>query len=180
MARGKAAVAVEDDDDDTVELEELDEEVEEAPAKATKKKAVDDDIWSVRNLIDLIAEKTGKIYSPREVRTLLRKMARGGEGIDREIVAGNKSRYAWTGPNDPEVRAVLKQVRGGAIEASKKAALDKLKADKAAKNAAIAKQKAAADAKAAKATKSTKKSTKAVAPPPDDDDDDDTDDEDDE
>lgn len=128
--RPAKAAAVEDD----LDLEELDDETTEAPAKG--KKAAEDDIWGVRNgLIPLLKEKTGKDYTPREVRTLLRKMARDGGRIDREIVAGNKSRYSWDGPNDPEVKAILKAVRGGEIEAGKKEALDKLKADKAAKTA---------------------------------------------
>jgi translation elongation factor EF-1beta len=156
----KAAKAVEPEDDD-VELEEMDEEVEdEAPAKGKAKKA-DDDIWGVQSLIKLIKQKTGKDYTPREVRTLLRKMARDGKGrVEREIVAGNKSRYSWSGPDDPEVKRILKAVTGGEIEAGKKEALDKLKEQKAAKAAAKA------DAPPAK------KGKKKAAPPPDDDDDD--------
>lgn len=149
----KAAAPV--DDDEVGEIEEVGEdEGEETPAA--------DAVWGVRDLIALIKEKTGKEYKPREVRTLLRKLAREDGVVNREIIPGNKTRYSWEGPNDPEVRAVLKAVKGGAIEASKKAALDKLKADKAAQNAA---KKAQAD-KAAKAAKK-------AAPEPDDDDDDD-------
>lgn len=155
----KAAKAVEPEDDD-VELEEMDDEVEdEAPAKGKKAKA-DDDIWGVQSLIKLIKAKTGKDYTPREVRTLLRKMARDGKGrVEREIVAGNKSRYSWSGPDDPEVKRILKAVSGGEIEAGKKEALDKLKEQKAAKTAA-------------KAEAPAKKGKKKAAPPPDDEDDD--------
>lgn len=150
----KKAVVVEDDEVEDVELAELEEaDEDETPAKA--KKAEEPAIWGVRNLIALIKEKTGKEYKPREVRTLLRKLARDGKQIDREIVAGNKTRYAWTGPTDPEVKLILKSVKGGAIEASKKAALDKLKADKAARDAAAGKGK------------------KAVTPPADEDEDED-------
>lgn len=144
----KAAAPVEDDEVD---------EVEEAE---TSTKAAEPEVWGVRNLIALIKAKTEKEYSPREVRTLLRKLAREGGGVEREIIAGNKSRYSWTGADDPEVKAVLKAVKGGAIEAAKKAALDKLKSDKAAKNAA----KASTDAKAGKG--------KAAAPAADDEDED--------
>ena len=149
---------VEIDDEDDVELEDMDEEVEdEAPAKAKAKKA-EDAIWGVQELIKLIKSKTGKDYSPREVRTLLRKMARDGKGrIDREIVAGNKSRYSWSGPEDPEVKRVLKAVGAGEIEAGKKEALDKLKEQKATKAAA-------------KNETPAKKKKKAAAPPPDEDD----------
>lgn len=142
------AAPVEEIEDDEVELEEIDEvdDDEEAPAKG-KKAPKEDTVWGVRSLIELLKETTGKEYNPREVRTLLRKLAREGGGVDREIIAGNKSRYEWTGPTDPEVKAILKSVKGGSIESAKKEALEKLKSDKAKKVAA--KQKAAAQAAAA-------------------------------
>jgi len=136
------------------ELEELEE------SETSTEAAKEDEIWGISNgLIPLIKEKLGKDYTPREVRTLLRKMAREDGTVDREVIPGNKSRYSWSGPKDPEVIAILKEIKGGAIEASKKAALDKLKADKAAKAPKP-------EAKAAKA-----KATKKAAPPVDDDDD---------
>jgi len=123
-------------EEDEAELEELDTDAEATDDKPAAKAAVDHG-FGVRQLIALIKEKTEKEYSPREVRTLLRKLARSENAvIDREIVAGNKSRYVWDGPADPEVKAVLKAVKGGAIEAAKKEALDKLKSDKAQKTAA--------------------------------------------
>jgi hypothetical protein len=131
-----------------------DDEVEEAEEVTEAADAV----WGVQNLRALILEKTGKDYKPREIRTLLRKMAREDHTINREIIAGNKTRYSWSGPDDPEVKAVIKQVKGGAIETAKKAALDKLKQDKAKKTAA----------EPAKAKKG-----KAAPPPADDDEDDD-------
>lgn len=135
-----------------VEVEDEVEEVEEAEAPAAK--AAEPEVWGVRNLIALIKKRTGKEYNPREVRTLLRKLAREGAGVDREIVAGNKSRYSWSGSKDPEVLAVLKAVESGAIEKAKTEALAKLKSDKAAKTAAAQKAepaKAKAKAKAAPA-----------------------------
>lgn len=165
MAR-KAQV-VEEVDEDEVELEEVDDDEDEAPApKKGKAKAAEaeDEVWGVRQLIAHVKELTGKEYSPREVRTLLRKLAREDGVVNREIIPGNKSRYSWSGPEDKEVKAVIKAIKGGQIEASKKAALDKLKADKAAKNAA----KAAAEAPA-------KGKGKKAAPPADDDEDDDDD-----
>jgi len=157
MARKAPAAAVEEDEVELDEIGEVDED--EAPAKA-KKAPEPDPVWGVRSLIALLLEKTEKEYHPREVRTLLRKLAREGGGVERDIVAGNKTRYAWSGPNDPEVKAILKAVRGGAIEESKKAALDKLKADKAAKMAL-------------KPAPSTKPKKKAPAPDTDEDEDDD-------
>lgn len=141
-AKAKAAeVEVEEDD---IELEELDAEVEEEAPKASKKaKAAkkagraDDPEFGIRQLCELLEERTGKAYQPREVRTLLRKMARDGSGrLNREVSADNRNRYSWTGADDPEVKAVLKAVKGGEIEAGKKEALDKLKQQKAAKAAA--------------------------------------------
>lgn len=149
--KAKAATPVEEDDD--VELEDTEEaDTEEA----------EDAIWGVRDLIALVKTKTGKEYKPREVRTQLRSMARKGQ-INREIIAGNKTRYSWSGPDDPEVKAFLKAVKGGEIEANKKAALDKLKSDKAKKTAA-------------KSTAAPAKAKKKAAPPPSDDDDEDEDD----
>ena len=83
-------------------------------------------------------------------------LAETTQGGVTEIVAGNKSRYAWSGPDDPEVKAILRAVKGGEVEAGKKEALDKLKEQKAAKAAA----KGDAPAKKGKKT-----------PPPADDDD---------
>ena len=152
MAKKPTAQVV-DDDEEVAELEEVDATTDEAPAA--------EEGFGVRQLIALIKEKYGKEYSPREVRTLLRKLAREDGTIDREIIAGNKTRYNWpNGADDPEVKAVLKAVKGGQIEASKKAALDKLKADKAAKNAAKAE------------TAPPAKKAKAAAPPADEDEDD--------
>jgi hypothetical protein len=139
MARKTAPVIEEDEDE--LELEELDEdEAEEAPKRTrAKAKPAQEEVWGVRNLIELIETKTGKEYNPRQVRTLLRTMARDGKGrIEREIVPGNKTRYAWSGPTDPEVKRILKAVSGGEIEAAKNAALAKLKEDRAAKIAAEA------------------------------------------
>lgn len=122
-----------------VELEEAEAD-EETTGSGSKKQEV---TFGVRDLCELIKEKTGKEYKPKDVRTLIRKMARDGSGrVNREIVAGNKSRYDWSGPDDPEVKRILKAAVGGEVEAGRKEALDKLKerreAQKAAKEAAAA------------------------------------------
>ena len=160
MAKAKAKSTKAKAAEEEVELEELEDDSEEAEEETPA-----DEIWGVRNgLIPLLKEKTGKDYTPREVRTLLRKMAREDNArIDREIVAGNKSRYEWDGPSDPEVKAILKAVKAGEVEQGKKEALDKLKADKA--------DKAASGAK--KGKKGKKGKAAKAAPPVDDDDDDD-------
>lgn len=118
-------------------------EVEEVTEVEETEETKDETPFGVRDLCALILKKTGKEYNPREVRSLLRKMAREDEArVDREIIAGNKARYEWDGPKDPEVLAVLKAVGGGEIEAAKKEALDKLKSDKAKKAAKKTKSKA--------------------------------------
>jgi hypothetical protein len=133
------AKAEEIEDDADVELDELDEdEVEDKPSK--KGKSDDDVTFGVRDLCELVKRKTGKEYNPKEMRTLLRKMAREDTPrVDREIVRGNKARYSWPGPDHPEIKAVLKAVKGGEIETARKETLDALKEKKAKKDAAAKK-----------------------------------------
>lgn len=146
MARSKSKAVVEED------LEELDEleEVEEAPAprkKASKKAAAveekpkrrraaaDDDeessAYGASWLADYINEATGKNYTAANIRVLLRKLAKDGV-LDREV-GEDRSRYAFTGPNDPIVKAALKHVKDGALEKEKAERLEAVKANKAAK-----------------------------------------------
>lgn len=178
MAKKQQVEVVEDDEDEEVELEELEveDDEEEVPQPPKKKKAAataaepakkkvakkaEPELWGVRQLMDLIKAKYDKEYGPREVRTLLRKLAREGK-LEREIIPGNKVRWGWTGPDDPEVALILKSVKGGSIEAAKKAALDKMKNDKAARDAAAAKT----------VDKAKKKKTPVVVEEEDDEDDD--------
>lgn len=100
--------------------------------------------FGVADLCALVKEETGKDVSTREMRTLLRKMARDGR-IDRKIIAGNRSRYDWAGPEDPEVQAALEAFKSGELEEDKKAKLAALKERKDAERAA---KKAAAEAEA--------------------------------
>lgn len=154
---------VEETEDDDDELEELDED--EAETKPKKSKASDDDVaFGAADLAKLLSKKTGKTVSPRDLRTQLRRMARRGE-LDREIVAGNKARWSWSGPEDPEVKAIIKAVMSGEMEEAKKEQLAKLKEGKAAK-----------DAKSKKDGAKKAKKSKAVV----EDDDDEEEDEDDE
>lgn len=128
------------------EVEELDESSEET--EKPKKGATDEVTFGVADLCRLVKKKTGKEYSTRDMRTLLRKMAREEKPrVAREITAGNRSRYDWTGPNDPEVKAVLKAVEKGEIEAGRKEALDKLKEKKAKEKAKEGKGKSKDKAK---------------------------------
>lgn len=156
------APPVEEIEDDEEELDELaeDEEVEETPAK--RKGGTPEVEFGVADLCAYVKEKTGKEYSTRDMRTLLRKMARDNGRIDREVIAGNRARYNWPGgPKNAEVKVIIAAVKGGEIEASRKEALDALKERKAAKDAAAGVSK-----------KSKKSAKKAKAAPVVEDDDD--------
>jgi len=130
MAKGKKGATAEAEP----EVEELTEsEAEETPAKAKK----DDVTFGVADLCELVKQETGKEYTTRDMRTLLRKMAREDKPrVDREVIPGNRARYDWPkGAKDPEVKRVLAAVGAGEIEEGKKAALAKLKESKAKKDA---------------------------------------------
>lgn len=128
------------DEDELEELEE-DEAVDEKPA-SKKKKATDTVTFGIRDLVALIKKETGQDTDPRALRTLIRKMARDESGrVNREITAGNRTRYDWSGPNDKEVRAIVKAFKDGELEEDKKEKLAALKERKAAQVAA--KKKAA-------------------------------------
>jgi hypothetical protein len=88
---------------------------------------------------------------------VLRKLARD-EVIEREI-GTDRSRYTFSGPADPRVKAVLRSVRSGAVETAKAEGIEKAKATRAAKPAAKATK---APAKATKATKTTRRTRAAV------------------
>lgn len=87
-------------------------------------------IFGVSDIAELIKVDTGKEVKTRDLRTLLRKMARDGR-LDREIIAGNRERWVWEGPNDPEVDTILEAYKNGELDADKKEKLDALKARKA-------------------------------------------------
>lgn len=92
-------------------------------------------IFGVSDIADLINVRFGKVVKTRDLRTLLRKMARDGR-LDREIIAGNRERWSWTGPEDPEVETILDAYEAGELEADKQEKLQALKDRKAAQRAA--------------------------------------------
>lgn len=149
--------------DELEELEELEEdEVEATPAKKSAVPAV---TFGASDLAKHLSEISGKTVSTRELRTLIRKMARDGSGrVNREITPGNRTRYDWSGINDPEVKAIIKAFSAGELEADKKAKLEELKARKAEK-------KAAGEPTGKKAKKSASKKKAAVVEVEDDEDD---------
>lgn len=132
MAKSKKTAPAEEAE---VELEELDaaEEGEETTSKSSKQEVT----FGVADLAKHLSEKTGKEISTRDLRTQIRRMAREEKPrVNREVVPGNRSRYDWPdGLKDPEVKAIIKAVTAGELEEGKKAALAKLKEDKAAKKA---------------------------------------------
>lgn len=153
------------DEELEVEDEELDEleedEVEDAPAKGKSQEVT----FGVADLCKFITQKyapEGKKVTPRELRTLIRKMARDGKGrVDREITPGNRTRYDWPdGLKDPEVKAIIRAYKDGELEADKQEKLQALKDRKAKKDA-----EAAADEKPA-AKKATAKKTAKKKPAP--------------
>lgn len=152
----------EDEDSDEDESEDEDDE-DEAPAPKSKKarKAADtaetakyDSAW----LAEYVNEQCGKTYNASAIRVLLRKLR---EKIGREVGV-DKSRYDFSGPNDPTVKMVIKAVKEGVLDQARKEALDALKEKAAAKKAAAAE---------APAKKTGKKAAKA-APVEDDEDED--------
>jgi len=102
------------------------------PAKPAPKPAETDEetVFGVSDISEIIKVQFGKTVKPRDLRTLLRKMARDGR-LQREIVAGNRDRWIWSGPNDPEVQTILDAYEAGELEADKKEKLDALKERKA-------------------------------------------------
>lgn len=152
--------------EDDVELDELEEDVE---AEDTEP-AANAVTFGASDLARHLTEVTGKEIKARDLRTLIRKMARDGSGrINREITAGNRTRYDWPdGLKDPEVKAIVKAVKAGELEQGKKEALDALKARK-------AEQKASGNG-----AKKSKKSKPAPAAVVEDDDDEELEDDDDE
>lgn len=146
-----------DDEVEDEDLEELDEdEVEDTQPK--KKSAAQEVTFGVSDLARYLAEKSGKKVTPRELRTLIRKMARDESGrVNREITPGNRTRYNWSGLKDPEVRAIVKAFNDGELEADKQAKLQELKDRKAKKDAA---------AKAEPAAKGKAKTKKKAKPAP--------------
>jgi hypothetical protein len=135
MAKAKTKAPVVEEDDTEVELDELDEDVEEEEGGRSRDSEV---TFGVSDLCKHLSQKVGKTIKPRDLRTLIRKMAREkNPRIDREITAGNRTRYDWPdGLKDPEVKAIIKAVTDGELEAGKREALQKLKDRKAAQKAA--------------------------------------------
>lgn len=105
------------------------------PAAKPAKDETEEKPFGVSDIAEIIKVRTGKAVKPRDLRILLRKMARDGR-LDREIVAGNREPWVWAGPDDPEVDKILEAYEGGELDADKKEKLEALKARKAEQRAA--------------------------------------------
>ena len=129
--------------------DELDEVEDNAPATGREEVT-----FGASDLARHLSEGREKPVTAREIRTLLRKMARDGSGrVNREIIPGNRSRYNWSGIDDPEVQAVIAAFNAGELEADKQEKLQALKERKAAQKAAGEKSGKATKKAAGKKTK---------------------------
>lgn len=127
-----------------VEVEELEtEEVTEAPAKEKAPEIT----FGTKQLADHINAETGSSYDSYALRVVLRKMTK--DGILERNEADSRSRYSFTGPEDPQVQAIVNALKEGYGEKAKQARLDELKAKREAGK--TTKKPAARKAKAAKA-----------------------------
>lgn len=123
------------------ELEETDEVVAEAPAKGKKAKAVktpkepkvEVPTFGTAQLAEHVGKATGKTYDGKAIRVLLRKMAK--DGVIARTVGEDRARYSFTGPDDPQVAAIVTAIKSGAAEKAKAESLEAAKASKAAKKA---------------------------------------------
>ena len=126
----KAAKAVEPAEVEDFEGEEV--EAEEAPAKAKKAAPKRPEIaFGTKELADHVNEATGSSYDAYQLRILLRKLAKEGV-IERDDSSG-RARYSFTGPKDPQVKAIVKAVKEGAAEKAKTERLEGLKETRKAK-----------------------------------------------
>jgi len=141
-----AAPATTTDELEDVELDELEEADEapaetEAPAKGAKakkaKKAAapkaEKPSFGTSELAAHVSKETGKTYDGKAIRVLLRKMAK--DGVIARTVGEDRARYSFTGPDDPQVAAIVTAVKEGAAEKAKAESLEAAKASKKASKA---------------------------------------------
>ena len=96
-ARKKPAPAPVVEPDEELEELEVDETDEVEEDEAPKKSAAEEVVFGASDLAKFLSEGREKPITAREIRTLIRKMARDGSGrVNREIIPGNRSRYNWS------------------------------------------------------------------------------------
>ena len=98
-------------------------------------------------LVDHVNTEAGTSYTASTLRILLRKLTKDGV-LSRD--SEGRQRYNFPkGANDPQVKAIVKAVKGGAAEKAKAERLESLKEQRASKKATPAAKKSRAKAKAA-------------------------------
>lgn len=142
----KAAKAVEPVEVELDEDFEAEDEVEAAPKKKAAPKRPEIE-FGTKELAEHVNAETGKSYDAYALRILLRKLAKDGV-IDRDDTTG-RARYSFTGPKDPQVKAIVKAVKAGGADKAKEERLEGLKEKR----------------KASKAAKPAKKTAKAKPAP---------------
>lgn len=146
MATKKKAKAVEPEEIEIDEVDVDEVEADEAPApkakKAAKKAPVREAVaFGTNELAAHVNAETGKSYDAYALRILLRKLAKDGV-ITRDESTG-RARYSFSGPKDPQVKAIVKAVKEGAAEKAKTERLEGLKETRKAKAKPAAKKKTA-------------------------------------
>jgi DNA-binding transcriptional ArsR family regulator len=115
-----------------------------APVSAPKAEPIE---YGSAWLVEHVNEQAGTSYTASTLRILLRKLTRDGV-LERE--AEGRQRYNFPkGANDPQVKAIVKAVKGGAAEKAKQERLDGLKEQRAAKKSAAPKKSRSKKAAAA-------------------------------
>jgi len=141
--------------DEDLELEvDEDETEEEAPApkkktakaKAEKKPAAPKVEFGTNELAAHVNEEAGTSHTPYTLRILLRKLT--AEGTLERTETQGRARYAFTGPEDPQVVAIVEAVKSGADKKAEAERLQGLKDKRAAKKAASTKTTKSKKAKA--------------------------------
>lgn len=106
----------------------------EKPAKVAAPKIE----FGTKELAAHVNEAAGTSYDAYNLRILLRKLTK--DGVLERVESEGRSRYSFTGPTDPQVKAIVEAVKSGAADKAKQERLDKLKADRAEKKAAAPKK----------------------------------------
>lgn len=129
---------------DDVELDA--EEVEEKPARKPRKAAAKktpakekapEVTFGSKELAEHVNAECGTSYDAYNLRILLRKLTK--EGVLQRDETAARQRYSFTGPEDPQVVAIVEAVKSGAAEKAKTERLEELKEKRAAKKPAAKK-----------------------------------------
>lgn len=131
--------------DTDLELDE-DEAEEEAPApkaKKTKAKAAKAEkvekpkaepiAFGTQQLADHVNSEAGTSHTPYTLRILLRKLT--ADGVLERAESEGRARYSFSGPEDPQVQAIVDAVKNGADKKAEAERLQGLKDKRAAKKA---------------------------------------------